>query len=70
MKRWVLDSTEPLGLVSTPSCSFNLTLTEAGRSAAEQVGAIVPAVLDRRLVGFTSLEFATLDRLLRKLPDE
>ncbi|WP_027797051.1 MarR family winged helix-turn-helix transcriptional regulator [Paraburkholderia acidipaludis] len=48
----------------------NLTLTDAGQHVARQVGAIVPAVLNRRLENFTSLEFATFSNLLRKLLDE
>jgi DNA-binding MarR family transcriptional regulator len=48
----------------------NLTLTEAGHNVAQQVAVIVPAVLNRRLASFTSLEFATFGRLLRKLLDE
>jgi DNA-binding MarR family transcriptional regulator len=70
-----VDRLEREGLVRRDRSSadrrvVNLTLTEAGRSAAEQVGAIVPAVLNRRLASFTSLEFATFGRLLRKLLGE
>ncbi|QCP50674.1 MarR family transcriptional regulator [Trinickia violacea] len=45
----------------------NLTLTEAGRKAAARVAEIAPAVLNRRLSGFSPLEFDTLCRLLSKL---
>jgi DNA-binding MarR family transcriptional regulator len=48
----------------------NLTLTDAGRNVAARIAGIVPAVLNRRLSGFTPLEFAALCRLLRKLVDE
>jgi DNA-binding MarR family transcriptional regulator len=48
----------------------NLTLTEAGRNAATRIAEIVPAMLNRRLSGFTPLEFAALSRLLGKLLGE
>jgi len=48
----------------------NVTLTEAGRNAASRIAEIVPAMLNRRLSGFTPLEFATLSRLLGKLLDD
>ncbi|WP_206952561.1 MarR family winged helix-turn-helix transcriptional regulator [Trinickia acidisoli] len=48
----------------------NLTLTEAGRNLAARIAEIAPAVLNRRLSGFTSREFATLCRLLGRLQDE
>lgn len=47
----------------------NLTLTDAGRDAAKRIAEIAPAVLNRRLSGFTPLEFATLCSLLGKLAD-
>jgi DNA-binding MarR family transcriptional regulator len=48
----------------------NLTLTEAGRNLAARIAEIAPAVLNRRLSGFTPLEFEALCRLLGKLLDE
>jgi DNA-binding MarR family transcriptional regulator len=48
----------------------NLTLTEAGQQVAARIAEIVPAVLNRRVAGFTSLEFAALCTLLGKLLDE
>ena len=48
----------------------SLTLTEAGRNLAAWTAEIAPAMLNRRLSGFTPLEFAALCRLLRKLLDE
>jgi DNA-binding MarR family transcriptional regulator len=70
-----LDRLEREGFVrrdrnSTDRRVVNLTLTDAGHNAAQQVAVIVPAVLNRRLASFTSLEFATFGRLLRKLLDE
>jgi len=48
----------------------NLALTEAGRDLAVRIAEIAPAVLNRRLSGFTPLEFEALCRLLSKLLDE
>ena len=48
----------------------NVTLTEAGRNAASRIAEIVPAMLNRRLSGFTLLEFAALCRLHGKLLDD
>jgi DNA-binding MarR family transcriptional regulator len=48
----------------------NLALTEAGRNLAARIVEIVPTVLNRRLSGFTPVEFAALCRLLGKLLDE
>jgi DNA-binding MarR family transcriptional regulator len=47
-----------------------LTLTEAGQKVAARIAEIVSAVLNRRLSGFTSLEFAALCHLLDKLQDQ
>ena len=56
------------GLATSPDRRVvNLTLTEAGRNAATRIAEIVPAMLNRRLSGFTPLEFATLCSLLDKL---
>ena len=71
----VVDRLERQGLVRRDRNSpdrrvVNLTLTEAGRNLAARLAEIVPAVLNRRLAGFTPLEFAALCRLLRKLVDE
>ncbi|MGA7813048.1 MarR family winged helix-turn-helix transcriptional regulator [Caballeronia sp.] len=68
----VVDRLERQGLVRRArNCPdrrvVNLTLTEAGRNAATRIAEIVPAMLNRRLSGFTPLEFATLSRLLGKL---
>ncbi|WP_207000206.1 MarR family winged helix-turn-helix transcriptional regulator [Trinickia mobilis] len=70
----VVDRLERQGLVRRARNSLdrrvvNLALTEAGRDAATRIAEIAPAVLNRRLSGFTSLEFATLFRLLGKLLD-
>jgi DNA-binding MarR family transcriptional regulator len=48
----------------------NLTLTETGQVAAGRIAQIVSTVLNRRLSGFTSLEFSNLSHLLSKLLDE
>ena len=48
----------------------DLTLTDAGRNVAARIAETVPAVLNRRLSGFTPLEFAALCRLLCKLLGE
>ena len=71
----VVDRLERQGLVHRAhDCPdrrvVNVTLTEAGRNAASRIAEIVPAMLNRRLSGFTPLEFATLLRLLGKLLDE
>jgi len=71
----VVDRLERQGLVRRArNCLdrrvVNLTLTEAGRNAATRIAEIVPAMLNRRLSGFTSLEFAALSRLLGKLLDQ
>jgi DNA-binding MarR family transcriptional regulator len=71
----VVDRLEKQGLVHRAhDCPdrrvVNLTLTEAGRNAATRIAEILPAMLNRRLSGFTPLEFATLLRLLGKLLDE
>lgn len=71
----VIDRLERQGLVRRDRNSpdrrvVNLTLTEAGRNLAARIAEIVPAVLNRRLSGFTPLEFATLCRLLGKLLDD
>jgi DNA-binding MarR family transcriptional regulator len=71
----VVDRLERQGLVRRDRNSpdrrvVNLTLTEAGRNLAAQIAEIVPAVLNRRLSGFTPLEFASLCRLLGMLLDE
>jgi DNA-binding MarR family transcriptional regulator len=68
----VIDRLEKEGLVHRERSSqdrrvVNLTLTEAGRVAAAQVAEITPAVLNRRLSGFSPQEFETLCRLLNKL---
>ncbi|KAA1003688.1 MarR family transcriptional regulator [Paraburkholderia panacisoli] len=71
----VVDRLERRGLVRRGRNSpdrrvVDLTLTEAGRHVAGRIAEIMPAVLNRRLSGFTPLEFATLCRLLGKLLDE
>jgi DNA-binding MarR family transcriptional regulator len=71
----VVNRLEKRGLVCRTNDSVdrrvvNLTLTETGRHVATRIAEIVPAVLNRRLSGFTDPEFATLCRLLRKLLDE
>jgi DNA-binding MarR family transcriptional regulator len=48
----------------------NLSLTDAGRNVTERITEIVPSVMNRRLSGFTSQEFATLCGLLSKLQEE
>jgi DNA-binding MarR family transcriptional regulator len=48
----------------------SLTLTDAGQDVAARIEEIAPAVLNRRLSGFTPLEFTALCGLLRKLLDE
>jgi DNA-binding MarR family transcriptional regulator len=71
----LVDRLERQGLVCRARDSLdrrvvNLTLTEAGRNAAAGIAKIAPAVLNRRLSSFTSLEFRTLQSLLSKLLDE
>jgi DNA-binding MarR family transcriptional regulator len=71
----VVDALEKQGLVRRDRNSpdrrvINLTLTDAGRNLAARIAEISPTVLDRRLSGFTPLEFATLCRLLGKLLDD
>jgi DNA-binding MarR family transcriptional regulator len=71
----MIDRLERQGLVRRDRNSpdrrvINLTLTEAGRNLASRTAEIAPAVLNRRLSGFTPLEFAALCRLLGKLLDE
>jgi len=68
----MLDRLERRGLVRRSRDSVDrrvvsLTLTEAGRHVATRIEEIAPAMLNRRLSGFTPLEFATLCRLLNKL---
>jgi DNA-binding MarR family transcriptional regulator len=68
----MLDRLERRGLVRRTRNSadrrvVSLTLTEAGRDVATRIAEIAPAMLNRRLAGFTPLEFATLCRLLNKL---
>jgi DNA-binding MarR family transcriptional regulator len=68
----VVDRLEKIGFVRRARNSHdrrvvNLTLTEAGRAAAVRVAEITPAVLNRRLAGFSPHEFETLCRLLNKL---
>jgi len=71
----VVDRLERQGLVRRArNCldrrGVNVTLTEAGRNAASRIAEIVPAMLNRRLSGFTLLEFAALCRLHGKLLDD
>jgi DNA-binding MarR family transcriptional regulator len=71
----MIDRLEKRGLVrrdrSRPDRRVvNLTLTEAGQHVAARIEKIAPEVLNRRLCGFTPLEFTTLCRLLHKLLDE
>lgn len=71
----VIDRLERQGIVRRDRNSpdrrvVNLTLTEAGRNLAARIAQIVPEVLNRRLSGFTPMEFAALYRLLGKLLDE
>jgi DNA-binding MarR family transcriptional regulator len=71
----MVDRLERQGLVRRDRNSpdrrvVNLTLTEAGRNLAARIAEIAPAMLNRRLSGFTPLEFAALCRLLGKLLDE
>lgn len=71
----MLDRLERRGLVRRSRDSVDrrvvsLTLTEAGRDVATRIAEIAPAMLNRRLSGFTALEFATLCRLLNKLLEE
>jgi DNA-binding MarR family transcriptional regulator len=70
----MLDRLERRGLVHRARNSVDrrvvsLTLTEAGRDVATRIAELAPAMLNRRLAGFTQLEFATLCRLLNKLLD-
>ena len=69
-----VDRLEKQGLVRRTRDSedrrvVSLTLTEAGRDVATRIAELAPAMLNRRLAGFTQLEFATLCRLLNKLLD-
>ncbi|MGF7137223.1 DNA-binding MarR family transcriptional regulator [Paraburkholderia sp. EB58] len=70
----MVDRLERQGLVRRTRDSLDrrvvsLTLTEAGRDVATRIAELAPAMLNRRLAGFTQLEFATLCRLLNKLLD-
>jgi len=71
----LIDRLETQGLVRRDRNSpdrrvVNLTLTEAGRIVAARIAECAPAVLNRRLSGFTEMEFAALYGLLDKLLDE
>lgn len=71
----MVDRLEAQGLVRRDRTNpdrrvVNLSLTEAGRNVAERIAEIVPSVLNRRLSGFTPVEFATLCGLLAKLLEE
>jgi DNA-binding MarR family transcriptional regulator len=68
----MLDRLERRGLVHRARNSVDrrvvsLTLTEAGRDLATRIAEIAPAMLNRRLSGFTPREFANLYTLLNKL---
>lgn len=68
----LVDQLERQGLVrrardSSDRRVVSLALTEAGRDAATRIAEIAPAMLNRRLSGFTPSEFATLCGLLNKL---
>lgn len=71
----LVDRLEGQGLVQRARDSqdrrvVNLTLTEQGQNVAARVAEIVPDVLNRRLSGFSRVEFATLCRLVGKLLDQ
>ncbi|MGA7782226.1 MAG: MarR family transcriptional regulator [Paraburkholderia sp.] len=71
----MIDRLETQGLVRRDRTNpdrrvVNLSLTDAGRNVAERIAEIVPTVLNRRLSGFTPLEFAALCSLLAKLLEE
>ena len=71
----LIDRLEKAGLVRRDRNSpdrrvVNLSLTETGRNVAARIAEIAPAVLNRRLSGFTPVEFAALCGLLGKLLDE
>ena len=70
----MVDRLERQGLVRRTRHSMDrrvvsLTLTKEGRDVAMRIAEIAPTMLNRRLSGFTPLEFATLCRLLNKLLD-
>ena len=70
----MVDRLERQGLVRRTRDSVDrrvvsLTLTEAGQDVATRIAELAPAMLNRRLAGFTPLEFTTLCRLLNKLLD-